>query len=455
MNKFGTQDRFSRFGQIKRVGKLGKYGASFYTRINSGNVNIGPQSSPPTSFGGPPAGGLSLTGVVEPTESNTGYRLDTTALTLWTGESKFKDEGHPGSDYQSVPAGGLTITGYLFDREAIKVYAENELHFVDCYFSGAPRALDMNSYHLQTLQNAGNGSYKPNAGRKMTVEHCTFYGGADSAMIYAQFKSVKKCSFNWAVNDYIKPHTHTEVRNVHDFLVEECWFGPHVNMADGPLNGGNGMFAAGTIPNPHADNLQVRWSDPKSITYRLCSIDWTQKQWTDGTVNPNNNLGANPDKILQLDGGVNVPTSLDLFVFDRCWIYGAGNTWSYFGNNPPKNVFGWWRNFEIRFFGNIIALDANGGGWNTDFDSDPNSGNFMNYTRVTDGNNKFMRTNSESLRLPPEATSAGTQVTHSGGGQSDIFSCENWLLGLDSVTFYHTGLNEGGRTSFDRRSTPV
>ena len=64
------------------------------------------------------------------------------------------------------------------------------------------------------------------------------------------------------------------------------------------------------------------------------------------------------------------------------------------------------------------------------------------YLRVTDGNNKFMRTNSQSLILPPEATSAGTKVNHSDGSQSNIFSCENWLLGLDSLNFTQTGLNE-------------
>ena len=79
----------------------------------------------------------------------------------------------------------------------------------------------------------------------------------------------------------------------------------------------------------------------------------------------------------------------------------------------------------------------------------------MNFTRVTDGNNKFMRTDSTSLRLPQEAIDAGTQVSHSGGGQSYIFSCENWLFGLDTMSFSQAGLNEGGKTSFDRRSTPA
>ena len=80
----------------------------------------------------------------------------------------------------------------------------------------------------------------------------------------------------------------------------------------------------------------------------------------------------------------------------------------------------------------------------------------MNFTRVTDGNNKWIRTDSESLRLPQEALDAGSQVSYMDtNSQGDIFSCERWLQGFDVMSFSQTGMNEAGLTSFDRRSTPA
>lgn len=431
---------------------------TYYARQNNGSrvALFGQQSPPPpTNFGGPAADPIDLTTPVEPTSSTTGYRIPTADLDLWPGPYRFKNDSHSGgAAFIPVPPGGLTISGKLFDRNLLRIYADNPIHFVDCFFSGAPRVPEMDGYHIVTHPTDSGWPDSPDVGREMTFENCTFWG-IGAAAILGQFKSIKNCSFNWAKADYLKPHTHTLVRNVHDFLIEGCWFGPHVNIADGPLNGGNGMYVPGNISSPHSDSLQVRSSDPRKITYRKCSFDWTADKWSDAvgpsTVNPNNNLGANPDKIVQIDGDSagNIKTSVDVLEFDRCWIYGSGNSWFALHNHPTHNVLGWWTTFEARWFSNIIALDANLGGWTTSFDSN------MTYTRVTDGNNKFMRTNSVSLRLPAEATNAGTQVFHSDtNSYSDVFSCEDWLLGLNSVTFYQSGLNEGGRTSFDRRSTP-
>ena len=445
MNKFGTQDRFSRFGQIKRVGKLGKYGASFYTRINSGNVNIGPQSSPPVAFGGVPDPGLDLTTPEEPTRVNTGFRMADTDLVAWTDSYKFKN---PGLGHTSVLPTGLTVTGVRFTSK-VQIYTDNPITFIDCHFlDDADQEPSMGNYLLQSYSNDTQ-----NTGRKLVCSYCTFRGGK-GPQINSTFKKLFKCSFNYTLSDYIRFQTHTSARNIHDFLIEGCWFGPLVNIQDGPSNNGNGMYAPGT-QSPHADNGQIYSSDPRKITYKRCTIHWTADQWTDGTINPNNNLGANPDKLFQFSGGSTIATSCDILELDRCWIYGSGNSWVAMRNTLPKNVFGHWTTFEIRFLSNIFALDANGGSWSYNFDSDPTSGNFMNFTRVTDGNNKFMRTDSVSLRLPQEAIDAGTQVSHSGGGQSDIFSCENWLFGLDTLSFSQAGLNEGGKTSFDRRSTPA
>ena len=463
MKNFGTHDRVTRFGKIKRVGKLGKYGASFYTRINSGNVNIGPQSSPPTSFGGPPAGPPDLTTpVVEPTEFNTGYRIPTADLVDWTGNYNFSNPGQS-SSHNSVPATGLTITGYRF-TDTVEVRTSNPLIFIDCFFEKPGRYTPPGSgggdYTVRShnTPNANNTNiYHPDAGKQLEFHYCSTYGG--QIQTFTVFKLMYRCSFDWFITQTINFRATPD--GAYAYLVKECWFGPHANMADGPLNGGQGMYdsdewLANHSGFPHCDVWQMRGGRIHEIRFVQCTIAWTADQWSDGTVNPNNNLGANPDKLLQCAGGSTLGNALDIFEFDRCWIYGAGNTMWQCRNTPPKNLFGYWTHFEARWFSNIIALDANGGSWSTTFEDDPTSGNFMTYTRVTDGNNKFMRTNSVSLRLPPEATNAGTQVAHSDTNtQSDIFSCERWVLGLDSVNFTQTGLNEGGRTSFDRRSTPA
>jgi len=448
----------------------------YLRRTNSNNITDAfsqQQSSPPTSFGGPAAGGLEITTTDEPTEFNTGYRIPTADLQDWTGSRKFRN---PGFGDNEVPAAGLTITGYRFQGK-VEVYTSNPIHFVDCYFlDGAQRRGDMAGYLLQSKN-----SDTQHAGRKLNVSYCTFRGGTGPQVV-ACFKKMFRCSFNYTLSDYIRFETHTDARNIHDFLMDGCWFRPLVNIRDSSQNnqssseGGMysdcGSISTGQTPDPadldkagcpHADNGQVYSSDPKSITYRLCSIDWTADLWSDQTWNPNNNFGANPDKIFQLSGKqitatnpTGNPSSTDIMEFDRCWFYGSGNTWCSMSNKPPKNVFGHWTTFEIRFFSCLFALDSNGGSWSYTFESDTNSGNFMNFTRVTDGNNRWMRTNSERLRLPQEALDAGSQVIYMDtNSQGDIFSCERWLQGFDVMSFSQTGMNEAGLTSFDRRSTPA
>jgi len=448
-------------------GKNAKFGRKIiYTRQNSGGVNT--QASPPAPFGGRIAGGLDLTTPEEPTESNTGYRIPTAALQDWTAPSrKFRD---PGFGDNEVPATGITITGYRFQGR-VEVYTSNPIHFVDCYFlDGAQRRGDMGGYLLYS-----NGSNTQHAGRKLKVSYCTFRGGKGPQVVSC-FKKLFRCSFNYTLSDYIRFETHTDARNIHDFLVEGCWFGPLVNIRDSSQNNQSssegGMYndcgstSTGGIPDsadldkagcPHSDNGQVYSSDPRKITYKQCSLDWTADKWTDQTWNPNNVFGANPDKIFQLSGKqitannpTGNPSSTDIIEFDRCWFYGSGNSWCSMRNSPPKNVLNWWTTFEIRFFSCLFALDSNGGSWSYTFDS------AMNFTRVTDGLNKFMRTDSESLRLPQEALDAGSQVSYMDtNSQGDIFSCERWLLGFDAMSFSQDGLNEGGKTSFDRRSTPA
>jgi len=438
---------------------------TYYARQNSGSrvALFGQQSPPPpTTFGGPAADPIDLTTPVEPTEFNTGYRIPTADLVDWTGNNNFSNPGGS-SSHNSVPATGMTITGIRF-TDTVEIRTSNSLIFVDCFFEKPPRYVPPGSgggdYTLRShsTPNANNTNiYHPDAGKQLEFHYCSTYGG--QIQQYTVFKKMYRCSFNWWITQAVRFRS-TPDHN-HSYLVEECWFGPHANMPDSVLNGFNGMYdpnewnanhAAGL---PHCDVAQHRGGRIHKIKFSKCTIAWTADKWQDSTVNPNNQLGANPDKILQCAGSPTLGTALDIFEWDRCWIYGAGNLWWTCKNTIDKNIFGYWTNFEARWFSNIIALDANGGSWSTTFESDPNSGNFMNFTRVTDGKNKFMRTNSIKLTLPAEATNAGTQVAHLDTNpttHSDIFSCERWLLGLDLVNFPQAGLNEGGRTSFDRRS---
>ena len=71
--------------------------------------------------------------IVQPTSSNTGYRLDLTSLSPWTGGSVFSDPGI-NSGYVSVPAGGLTVSGKLFTSD-ITINTKHPLEFIDCFFS--------------------------------------------------------------------------------------------------------------------------------------------------------------------------------------------------------------------------------------------------------------------------------------------------------------------------------
>ena len=75
----------------------------------------------------------------------------------------------------------------------------------------------------------------------------------------------------------------------------------------------------------------------------------------------------------------------------------------------------------------------------------------MNFIRESDGNNVFLRTGTRKIRLPQEAIDAGS-LTENG---NEIVDLEELLLGTDSLTLNRVGLNRGGLTSFDRRSTPA
>lgn len=433
----------------------------YLRRTNSNNITDAfsqQQSSPPTSFGGPAAGGLEITGMgVEPTSATTGYRVDTTALTLWTGNHNFSNPGH-NSSHNTVPATGLVISGYKFTGR-VNINTSNPLTFIDCYFEQPSRFVlgTPSTYQLQSWPNID-----PNAGKQLELHYCTIYGGEIQS--YTTFKRMFKCSFNWYITQAVRLRPLGGSDHSHEMLLEECWFGPHVNMPDGALNGDKGMYdpkewLQENSGLPHCDVAQIRGGNlSHRARFLKCTLAWVADKWqNDGTTNPNHQLGANPDKIFQAKGNAsqNIGTGIDNLEFDRCWIYGSGNQWMACKNIPPFNVFGFWTTFTLTFKSNLIGLDANGGSWSATFESDPNSGNYMNFTRVTDGNNKFMRTGTKSFIIPQVAIDAGTRVSHTDGPSSTVFDCERWLLGLDSVGFASTGLNTAGLTSFDRRATPI
>jgi hypothetical protein len=393
---------------------------------------------------------------VEPTSSNTGYRLDTTALTDWVGTARFMDEGTTDSSpYIAVPTDGLTISGRKFTGP-VEVWCNNAIRFVDCYFEGERRLVNMPYYLIKTHNSNSNTSFI-DSGKKLKLDYCTFWG-ARSVSVNGVFESINYCSFDWTVGDHIRFQSSDS--EDHDFLVANCWFGPHMNILDDlTLNGNDGMYAVeelGVYSNgqpkwPHADMGQLYLAKINSITHRQCTFAAVADKWYDDTTNPTNVSGSNPDKIWQIDGSSlnwgngQKATSVNIWEMDRNWIYGTGNSWCAMSEAIP----GGWPNFEWRMKSNLIALEANGSLWNIDVPS---------IIRVSDGNNRFMRTGTERLQIPQVAIDAGKRITHTdgmSGGNSVYLSCERWIKGLDIYTASWTGLNESGRTSFDTRSTPA
>ena len=399
---------------------------------------------------------------VEPTSANTGPRISAGALLDWTGPTKFVNSGFPQASVPVtfVPLDGLTVSGYKFDvRDGpIEIYTDNPLTFVDCSFSGHDRAelQPSTAYNIiSRSSNYKNNDVFPNVGLKLDLEYCSFRGG--QILTNTVFRKMYKCKFDWAVGDYIR-FVDTPSQD-HDYLMEQCWFGPHMNIVDNAaLNGNNGMYAPGT-ESPHADVTQARFSKTNSIIHQQCTFAQSQNYWGDGTVNPNHQLGARVDKLCQVSGrfvgSTTIATSTKIFGYDRCWIYGAGQTWV----NVEQDATGAMPTLEIRMFSNKIALDADGSvwGWPSQGSNAPHPpGTVLTFN--FDGNNTFMRTGTTSLRIPQVAIDAGTQITHTdgmSGGQSSILNCERWIQNLDKYTGEWTGLNESGLTSFDRRSTPV
>ena len=244
------------------------------------------------------------------------------------------------------------------------------------------------------------------------------------------WRTLHKCSFNDTIGDYIR------FRNG-NYRITNCWFGPHMKYPDSALNGNNGNYNTNQGINPHADPMQIFMTDNDRVHVTDCTFAGRPANWSDGTTNPTHALGAYPDKILQY-GGVNGNPAGDLgeFRFTNC-ILGGGGNYMIAAAGPNKaqpGIFSFkdckfGTNFRSGFFGSVDSQ----------------------HTRVDLGGNVWYETGTPGIRLPQEALNAGT-TTDAG---RDNLPISYVIRGLDNISFNKDGLNEGGKTPWGERGTPL
>lgn len=404
---------------------------------------------------------------VEPTSSTTGHtvHVDTTALTTWTPEladaeqNIFSNEGIKPGKHIQVPPAGLVLSGYLFNSE-IKINTSYPIKFIDCFFSSTDQYEDANSYCINTHTTSQANQIPDAPGKNFELEYCSFFG-TKSAQINTAFKRIYRCNFDSAIADYVKIGT---IRNdpvtasSHEYLIEENYFGPRVNQKDSSLNGSSGMYPPDYFSNgggPHCDALQNQVNDRiYKVILKGNAFYWFAYTWADQTVNPvhNDNTywgNSSPDKIWQIGGNLTTPgggqPTVDRIEWIGNWIYGGGSSFLTYGNTAPKGCDNTiWTALTQVWNSNKFAFDTKSI-FNYNLHPD------FEMTNITDGNNKFLRTGTRKVRLPQAAIDAGS-LTSNG---KEIVDIEEILKREDSLILNQTGLNKGGLTAFDRRSTPV
>jgi len=374
--------------------------------------------------------------VVEPTSGNTGYRLDLTSLEaaetalapylLSNGRIDFTDS--------NVPDGGLVVSGVLFTYETW-VRTDKPIKFVDCYFSAAPSVSENHAGKNVSyfVYGGWNDQIEARYGENLEFEYCSFWGCAKAIHLNTRFKRAYKCNFDYIHADYIR------FKNG-DYLMEECFFGPYMNIENLQWTQADvGPAAEGGIisTTPHADFFQTYQSHTNHVRIKNCTLERANHYYDDGTQNPNSPaVGAHADKIYQMDGS---QTKVDKLTFEGCWIYGGMNIFHAIGNSENPN----WTNFTLEY----INCKLGGSGRRAYTGITSSHSNKV----VTATGNVWLDHGVEEVELPQEAITAGN-LTANG---STTLNVNDLLSGADFLNVARTGLNEGGKTEWTKRATPL
>lgn len=366
--------------------------------------------------------------VVEPTSSNTGYRLDLTALGAATTDYANYQLNSGRFDFtdNNVPDTGVIVSGVYFQNE-IWVRTDKPVKFVDCYFSASPTLSGNTTGKNVTyfMYGGWNSQIQERYGENLELEYCTFEGCTNSLYLMSPFKRVYKTSFDNHFSDYIRFKTG-------DYLLEECYFGPRMNIDGTQYTDDDGVA-------PHADFFQTYQSHTGHVHLLNCTLDRANHKYVDGTNNPDSlAIGAHADKIYQADG---TQTKLDKLTYEGCWIYGGMNTFHAMWSGNPAKTNPNWTEFEIVFKNN--RLGGSGKRYAGIVPGHPN-------TVATATGNVWMDYGVQTVRLPQEAIDAGSLTNN----DSETINVNDLMDGTDFLRLDQDGLNEGGKTEWLKRATP-
>ena len=395
-----------------------------------------------------------------PTSSDTGFRVSQGSLVDYTTVLNLNNKGYyviSDDGENPVPPGGLVLSGLVIEGGRILINTSRPVKFVDCLFSGTRRYADAsNSYAIQLpspsqVVNDVNNQVDPEAGYGLELEYCTFSGIYKSCYTYTPFHKMKRCSFNWIVSDYLKFPTNPE------YLIEECWFGPHMHMKDNAtLNSNDGMYSQddvdnGVLTNPHSDMTQIRLATIDKITFRgncfAARCDFFETAAGEPADYVSDHLGGcRLDKHFQIDDDNLTVNSLTL---EDNWFLSTGQSWCNNWGSTNSNPDGSWDSFTLTYRNNYI------GGYGMRYNnisSRPYAAVAAgNMTKIVEGN-KWLGHDTETVRLPQEALDAGTRTQTLG---AETLNVNDLINGVDFLKLSKDGLNEGGRTNWLSRATPV
>jgi len=335
----------------------------------------------------------------------------------------FVDPGQSNASNKiEVPAAGLVVSGYAFKEVRIKT--SNTLKFIDCEFSGQT---DCHNGVVQQYTVWDNNQGGEGINRKVDFEYCDFQGGG-SVTLMMNFRKLHKCRFDNVLSDYIRFRSGS-------YRITNCWFGSYMKAPDSALNGNNGHYNENQGINPHADPMQNFLTNNPIICIYDCTFNLRPATWSDGSINPEHERGAYPDKIMQI-GGTTANSTESVIGECRFWncILNGGGNYMLAGPGPNKMVTPATFTFKDCKFGTSFR-----------------SGHFgslnNHHSRVDLGGNVWLETGTPVIRLPQEALDAGT-TTNLGRNNLPISYV---IRGLDNVSFNADGLNEGGKTSWGQR----
>ena len=362
------------------------------------------------------------------TSATTGPRV---AVTDWVGAMpRYVDLGTASKSYDiEVPPGGLMVSGHKFT--SIKLRTNNPLTFVDCQFSG------QTDYHANVTPPAASyvvwdGNYTGDTlNDKVDFEYCDFRGGS-SATLLSRFRRLYKCRLNHNKSKVVS------LRSSVAYRIDNCWFGPDVNIEDSALNGNNGTYSPSQGFNPHGELLQIIRNSVDTVVINHTTFDTRSAYWSDSTVNPDHHRGATPSAVFQIAGNSTTPANWKSIHFNNCIFHGAGH---YLFYNKSQTL--------------VPNVDRNMYFIGCKFGTGTKSGFISHGTgspmTVNAKNNTWLETGTKAVKLPPEAIAAGT-VTNNG---LNVVTINDLLEGVDSIPFHRDGLNESGLSAWSKRSTPI